>query len=139
MSDDKLEVILSDDCLNPDKYLIDKFRDAFFRSQEIRGGLWHLKEPANRKIADILALSVRDEKTISMQFAAAKYVLDTNIIKYPDISHKTIELQEGQRSPLALKAYEPISRAEVIDAAVVAIEAESHRGDKPDDSDDSKS
>jgi hypothetical protein len=116
---------------DPRRYLEDGFRDAFFRSQEIRGQLWGLKDAANVKMKDILELPADDSKTLPTQFAAAKYVLDTNIIKYPDVSHRTVEMQDN-RTPKGMQPYRAVTREEVIEAAVIAIEAEDHRGDEQD-------
>ena len=117
---------------DPRRYMEDGFRDAFFRSQEVRENLWQLKPRAAVKIKEILELDPNNEKTLPTQFAAAKYVLDTSIIKYPDVSHKTVEVHDN-RPPPGMVPYRAVSREEVIEAAVVAIEAEGHRGESTDD------
>jgi len=113
--------------IDPNSFIRDGFRDALFRSQEVRGRLWELVPRANDKLRDILDLSATDEKTLSTQFNAAKFVIENNLVKFPEISHKTVNINDKREKPL--KEFKPITRQEVIEAAAVAAKAQGHRGD----------
>ena len=123
-----------EELLDPGKYLSNGFKDAYFRSQQVRGQLWGLVEPAREKLRDTLSLPTDDPKTLPSQIAAAKYVLDAHLIKYPDVSHRSVEISDN-RSNQSLAPHTPVSRQEVIEAAIVAIEAEDHRGERTPDTD----
>lgn len=121
--------------IDPNTYIRNGFRDAIFRSQNVRGRMWELVPKAHRTIDAILTEPIT-EKTMPTQFAAAKFVIEANMVKFPDVSHKTVEINDN-RIPETARAFKPVTRQEVIEAAVVAIEAEEHRGDdeRPEDTD----
>jgi len=118
--------------IDPNMFIKDGFRDALFRSQEVRDTMWSIAPKAETKLKEILDLPTVDEKTLSTQFAAAKFVIESNLVKFPDISHKTVEIKDT-RNPNDLKQFKPVTRQEVIDATVIAIEAENHRGEGEDE------
>lgn len=129
--------------IDPNTYIQNGFRDALFRSQNVRGRMWELVPKAHRAIDAILTEEIT-EKTMPTQFAAAKFVIEANLVKFPDISHKTVEIHDN-RLPENAREFKPVTRQEVIEATLVAMEAEKHRGDseseEPSESDqrDSKS
>jgi len=118
--------------IDPNAFIRDGFRDALFRSQEVRGKMWELAPNAHKKMRDIMNLDVSDEKTLSTQFSAAKFVIESNLVKFPDVSHKTVEINDN-RNPDDMKVFEPVTRQEVIEATVIAMEAENHRGEGDDE------
>lgn len=122
--------------IDPNTYIQNGFRDALFRSQNVRGRMWELVPKAHRTIDAILTEEIT-EKSMPTQFAAAKFVIEANLVKFPDISHKTVEINDNRIPPTA-QTFRPVTRQEVIEAAVIAIEAEEHKGDdeRPDDSAD---
>lgn len=124
--------------IDPNTYIRNEFRDAIFRSHNVRGRMWSLVPKAHDTLEAILTEDIT-EKTMPTQFAAAKFVIETNLVKFPDVSHKTIEINDN-RPPADAKVFKPVTRQEVIEAAVIAIEAEEHKGDdeRPDDTANAK-
>jgi len=124
VDEDGSEVV---DPIRASDYLQEGFRDAYFRSQEVRGQLWSLVPLAMRKVREVLELETENEKTVSTQYKAAQFVLDANLVKFPDVSHRSVSISDG-RVPKGMREFQPVTKAEVIEAAVIAIKAEGHRG-----------
>lgn len=108
------------------KWVFDDFRDQLFRSKEVKDKLWHLKDRALDRLSDVLEQEI-SEKNISTIFMASKYVIDSQIVPLPEISHQTIESSGRMEHTLKRPEIPEVSKEELIEASRDALRSEIKR------------
>ena len=118
--------------IDPNEFLRDGYREAVVRSRRIRSDLYELAPAAMKVIKDVLEEGTTDENRKD-KLKAAQYVLTASIVALPDISYKQVEMTDSREKVHEMDPasdFVPVTRAEILEIAAVAMQAQDHRGEK---------
>lgn len=102
----------------------DQLKEDIFRSKMIKEQLHLISPDAVHKIRDILSLSVEDEKTVSVQLNASKFILETLLVDAPSVSLQNIVSEHTEHSDVNRHVEVTITREELQDFAAIALSTE---------------
>ena len=102
-----------------------------FRSREVRSNLFELKAKSVNVLNAVLDAELT-EKTMPSVLKAAQYVLDNCMVQFPELSHRTVEMEvhNSGTSTVKVERGPMVTKDEVMDAVLIASKAERHRGSR---------
>lgn len=112
-------------------FIADDFKDALFRSREVRKNLYELKDKGVQVLQEVLELPLTKD-TLPSVLKAAQYVLDHSMVQFPELSHRTVEMEVHKTSSntVNVNAAPVLSKSDVMDAILIASKADGHRGSR---------
>ena len=82
-------------------------------------------------LQEVLELPLTKD-TLPSVLKAAQYVLDHSMVQFPELSHRTVEMEVHKTSSntVNVNAAPVLSKSDVMDAILIASKADGHRGSR---------